>query len=53
VAKRPRELISPPEAPVRPIRNFDKAAERRLAYCDQKAANREIRVWHFVIENGY
>jgi hypothetical protein len=22
-------------------------------YCDQKVANREIRVWHFVIENGY
>jgi hypothetical protein len=25
----------------------------RTAYCDQKFANREIRVWHFVIENGY
>jgi hypothetical protein len=24
-----------------------------LAYCDQKVANRESRVWHFVIENGY
>ena len=23
------------------------------AYCDQTVANREIRVWHFVIENGY
>jgi hypothetical protein len=23
------------------------------AYCDQKVANRDIRVWHFVIENGY
>jgi hypothetical protein len=23
------------------------------AYCDEKVANREIRVWHFVIENGY
>ena len=22
-------------------------------YCDAKVANREIRVWHFVIENGY
>jgi hypothetical protein len=22
-------------------------------YCDQKVANREIRVWHIVIENGY
>ena len=22
-------------------------------YGDQKGANREIRVWHFVIENGY
>jgi hypothetical protein len=22
-------------------------------YCDQKVANREIRVWHFVIKNGY
>jgi hypothetical protein len=22
-------------------------------YCDEKVANREIRVWHFVIENGY
>jgi predicted Zn-dependent protease len=26
---------------------------RRLCYCDEKVANREIRVWHFVIENGY
>jgi hypothetical protein len=24
-----------------------------LPYCDQRVANREIRVWHFVIENGY
>jgi hypothetical protein len=24
-----------------------------LRYCDQKVANREIRVWHFVIEKGY
>jgi hypothetical protein len=23
------------------------------AYCDPKVANRENRVWHFVIENGY
>jgi heterodisulfide reductase subunit A-like polyferredoxin len=23
------------------------------AYSDQKSANRETRVWHFVIENGY
>jgi hypothetical protein len=23
------------------------------SYCDAKVANREIRVWHFVIENGY
>jgi isoleucyl-tRNA synthetase len=23
------------------------------AYSDAKVANREIRVWHFVIENGY
>jgi hypothetical protein len=22
-------------------------------HCDEKVANREIRVWHFVIENGY
>jgi hypothetical protein len=22
-------------------------------YCDEKVANREIRVWHFVMENGY
>jgi hypothetical protein len=22
-------------------------------YCDEKVANRDIRVWHFVIENGY
>jgi hypothetical protein len=28
-------------------------AEREAAYSDQKVANREIRVWHFVIENGY
>ena len=24
-----------------------------VAYSDEKVANREIRVWHFVIENGY
>jgi hypothetical protein len=23
------------------------------SYCDEKVANREIRVWHLVIENGY
>jgi hypothetical protein len=23
------------------------------AYCDEKVANRDIRVWHLVIENGY
>jgi hypothetical protein len=23
------------------------------SYSDEKFANREIRVWHFVIENGY
>jgi hypothetical protein len=22
-------------------------------YSDEKVANRDIRVWHFVIENGY
>ena len=25
----------------------------RPRYSDEKVANREIRVWHFVIENGY
>jgi hypothetical protein len=25
----------------------------RGAHSDEKVANREIRVWHFVIENGY
>jgi C-terminal processing protease CtpA/Prc len=25
----------------------------RAGYIDDKVANREIRVWHFVIENGY
>jgi hypothetical protein len=25
----------------------------RVGYCHEKVANREIRVWHFVIENGY
>jgi hypothetical protein len=25
----------------------------RARYSDEKVANREIRVWHFVIENGY
>ena len=24
-----------------------------LLYCDEKVANRDVRVWHFVIENGY
>jgi hypothetical protein len=28
-------------------------SEVRAAYSDAKVANREIRVWHFVIENGY
>jgi hypothetical protein len=26
---------------------------RGASYCDRKVANREIKVWHFVIENGY
>ena len=26
---------------------------RWVAYSDEKVANRDIRVWHFVIENGY
>jgi hypothetical protein len=33
-----------------------RAAPRRTAqvtYSDEKVANRDIRVWHFVIENGY
>ena len=29
------------------------ASPRPTPYCDQKVANREIRVWHFVIKNGY
>jgi hypothetical protein len=29
------------------------ARVRRLPYCDEKVANRDIRVWHLVIENGY
>jgi hypothetical protein len=30
------------------------ASARVPAACsDEKVANREIRVWHFVIENGY
>jgi hypothetical protein len=29
------------------------AAASSSSYCDQKVANREIRVWHFVVENGY
>jgi hypothetical protein len=43
----------------RPARPAD-AVPRPLApavaaalYSDAKVANREIRVWHFVIENGY
>jgi hypothetical protein len=38
---------------------LDRAAATRwrvygeAAYSDEKVANREIRVWHFVIENGY
>ena len=27
--------------------------EDEEVYCDQRVANREIRVWHFVVENGY
>ncbi len=29
------------------------AASARSTYSDETVANREIRVWHFVIENGY
>jgi hypothetical protein len=25
----------------------------RTGYSDEKVANRDVRVWHFVIENGY
>ena len=28
-------------------------SRHQVHYCDEKVANREIRVWHFVIENGY
>jgi hypothetical protein len=27
--------------------------EETAAYCDEKVANREIRLWRFVIENDY
>jgi hypothetical protein len=37
--------------------SFNRTARRRMCaappYSDGKVANREIRVWHFVIENGY
>jgi hypothetical protein len=40
--------------PPRPQQADAIAAKRpRAPYCDEKVANREIRVWHFVIENGY
>jgi hypothetical protein len=26
---------------------------RRWRYSDEKEANRDIRVWHFVMEKGY
>jgi hypothetical protein len=29
------------------------ASSRLPVYCDQKVANRETKVWHCVIENGY
>ena len=43
------------------IRNFFIAGTRGggagprgwVRYSDEKVANRDIRVWHFVIENGY
>ena len=35
--------ICPPTRPQHPVR----------PYSDEKVANREIRVWYFVIENGY
>jgi hypothetical protein len=28
-------------------------AGARAGYCDEKVANRDIRVWYFVIKNGY
>jgi hypothetical protein len=28
-------------------------ATTQLSYSDAKVANRDIKVWHFVIENGY
>ena len=38
------------------VRNEGKAQQLSCwgwYYSDEKVANREIRVWHFVIENGY
>jgi hypothetical protein len=29
------------------------AAQVLLPYSDEEVANREIRVWHFVVEKGY
>jgi hypothetical protein len=36
--------------PVFPTGDLNKGV---VPYGDVKVANREIRVWHFVIENGY
>jgi hypothetical protein len=39
----PRAVSAPPTAPTTPP----------TTYCDQKVANRDTKVWHFVIEKGY
>jgi hypothetical protein len=35
-----------------PTPHEEEAEEQVLGYCDEKVANREIRVWHGATENG-
>jgi hypothetical protein len=56
-----RMLLMPATLAVVPRRHRSVAVRGRcgkhpphtLVYGDEKVANRDIRVWHFVIENGY
>jgi hypothetical protein len=41
------------EGGIRDVATAHRLSAAAVEYCDEKVANREIRVWHFVIEKGY
>jgi hypothetical protein len=44
-------LLLQPTRQLPPLRR--RPRNTRPPYCDEKVANRDIRIWHYVTENGY